>query len=374
MNMKRIFARHWSYLPTGIALGLLLILFWFFNQNYLTDGQNAFTRFIENPLFTFGLVILGAFIGASLSGEFGVRMPMTYEPLVLSFAGGFIAGAGAIIAEMSVHSVVLYNLAGIFILPAFMVTKGWIYALFMILGGLVASRLLVMVTLKTAALKQELVVPGVLKSKRNLRIAFYSMALLLTLVLVVIMLFPALSYPERIGLVLGVLFFVVFGLVTERGTICMSSMLKEWFISHSSYVWRSVLFTIMVLALLYQVGLQLSLYEPIAVEYYVSNPLFLVLGSLLMGFGFIFADGCFIGSLWKSGQGNVVNMVGLLGLLMGIGASRIVAAMLGQPSDITGNVIPNRLAELANPFLLLAVLWMLGIILLLIFRPKCYRY
>ena len=132
--MRKVFVRHWSYLATGIVMASLLILFWSFNQSYLTDSQSVSVRFVENPILTFGLVIVGAYIGASISGEFGVRMPMTFEPLVLAFLGGFTIGIGAVIAEMSLHSVVLYNLAGIFVLPAFMISKGWIYAAFMILA------------------------------------------------------------------------------------------------------------------------------------------------------------------------------------------------------------------------------------------------
>jgi hypothetical protein len=317
---------------------------------------------------------VGAYIGASISGEFGVRMPMTFEPLVMAFLGGFTIGIGAVIAEMSLHSVVLYNLAGIFVLPAFMISKGWTYAAFMILGGLAGSKLLVLVTVRTGTLKRELVVPKALTSKRNLRIVFFILVILLALSLVVIMLLPSLTYSEKIGLAVAALFFLVFGLVAERGTVCMSSMLKEWFISHSSYVWRSVLFTIMVLALFYQVGLRLSLYEPIEADLHVTNPLFLAFGSVLMGLGFIFADGCFIGSLWKAGQGNVVNMVGILGLLAGIGVSRIVAIMTERQFDLMSSLIPNKLDELVNPLLLLLVLWAVGIILLVVFRQKHYRY
>jgi hypothetical protein len=372
--MKRIFARHWSYVPTGIALAVLLILFWFFNQSYLTQGQNAIALFLENPILTFGLIILGAYVGASLSGEFGIRMPMTYEPLVLALTGGFIVGVGAVVAEMSVHSTVLFNLAGVFTLPAFMITKGWIYGVFMILGGLAASKLLVLIIVKTASLKRELTVPKILKSRRNHRIAFHTLAALLALTVIVVMVFPPMAYSERIGLALAMLLLFMFGLVTERGTICMSSMLKEWFISHSSYVWRSVLFTIMCLALLYQAGLRLALYEPIELESYVSNPLLLALGSILMGLGFVFADGCFIGSLWKAGQGNVINMVGIIGLMMGIGASRIGAAMIGKPTNLAGSLIPNQLSSVINPVLFLIVLWTAGIVLLTVFRQKRYRY
>ena len=167
----------------------------------------------------------------------------------------------------------------------------------------------------------------------------------------------------------------LFGFVAERGTVCMSSMLKEWFISHSAYVWRSVLFTIMCLALFYQVGLQLDLYEPIVVDSFVTAPGLLVAGSFLLGFGFIFADGCFIGSLWKAGQGNVVNVVGLLGLIIGLGGADFVKVTLGIKNPVaTAGFIPNYLNSVMSPVLFLVVPWTTGLLLLFLFRQPRYRY
>ena len=372
--MKRILARHWSYLPTGSGLAVLLIIFWFFNQSYLAPGKGTVAQFLENPMLTFGLIIFGAYIGAFISGEFSVKVPMTFEPLVLSLAGGFIAGMGAVIAEMSIHSVVLFNLAGVLTLPAFMITKGWIYAIFMVLGGLAASRLLVLIILKTAPLKKEISVPEALRSRRNQRIMFYTTVTFFAVSLLVVLFLQESTYSEKTGLVLAMLLLVLFGLVAERGTICMSSMLKEWFISHSAYVWRSVLFTVMCLALFYQAGLELSLYEPIELEQYVPNLGLLVVGSFLMGFGFIFADGCFIGSLWKAGQGNVINLVGIIGLLMGIGGSRIGKAILVKLPIASTSLIPNYLSSEMSPLLLLTILWVAGILLLMVLKQKRYRY
>jgi uncharacterized membrane protein YedE/YeeE len=168
------------------------------------------------------------------------------------------------------------------------------------------------------------------------------------------------------------MFLILFGLIVERGTICMSSMLKEWFISRSAYVWRSVLFTIMCLALLYQIGLKLSLYKGIELERYVNNLDLLIAGSFLMGFGFIFADGCFIGSLWKAGQGNVINMFGIFGMLMGIAVSQMSINTIMPKNRVS--IMPNYLSAMIDPFMFLLVLWCLGVLLFIIFKPARYRY
>jgi hypothetical protein len=372
--MKKILSRHWSYIPTGLSLAAILIVFWFFNQSYLGAASSMVTQILENPFPTFGLIIFGAYSGAFISGEFSVKIPLTFEPLVMAVVGGFLAGVGAAIAGMSTNSVVLFNLAGVFTLPAFMITTGWIYVAFMILGGFTGSRLFVWAISKIPAVKREIPVPSPLVSKTNQRIIFYALLIILLISLLIVLLLPQLSMSTKIGLTMVILLLIFFGFVVERGTICMSSMLKEWFISRSAYVWRSVLFTVMCLAVLYQTGLQLHLYAPIVVENYVQAPWFLVLGSFLMGFGFIFADGCFIGSLWKAGEGNVINVIGIFGLLGGIGTSQIVKTMFVKESTVPSSLITNYLASIMSPVVFLIFLWLLGALLLVLLKRKRYRY
>jgi uncharacterized membrane protein YedE/YeeE len=253
-----------------------------------------------------------------------------------------------------------------------MITKGWVYMAFMILGGFAGSKLLVFLTLKTGSLKKNFFIPKVLTTKRNQKIIFYLFISLFIFFMLLVVLFSKLGTFEKLTFVFTCMFLILFGLIVERGTICMSSMLKEWFISRSAYVWRSVLFTIMCLALLYQIGLKLSLYKGIELERYVNNLDLLIAGSFLMGFGFIFADGCFIGSLWKAGQGNVINMFGIFGMLMGIAVSQMSINTIMPKNRVS--IMPNYLSAMIDPFMFLLVLWCLGVLLFIIFKPARYRY
>jgi hypothetical protein len=160
----------------------------------------------------------------------------------------------------------------VFTLPAFLITKGWIYIAFMVLGGAVGSKLLVLLTLKIGRNKREIVLPDSLQNRKSQRIVFYILSALFLISVIMAFLLPQ-SGQDKAGLILAMVLLTLFGFITERGTVCMSSMLKEWFISHSAYVWRSVLFTIMCLALFYQAGLQLDLYAPIAVDKVVFSPM-----------------------------------------------------------------------------------------------------
>ena len=372
--MKNIIIKHWSYLPTGLTLAALLIVFWFFNQSYLAAGKSTVVQLLENPVLTFGLIIFGAYAGACLSGEFCVKVPVTFEPLVFAAIGGFLAGVGAVIAGMSVQSVVLFNLAGIFTLPAFMITQGWIYGLFMIIGGLVGSRLLIWIIPRLPGQKKEIPVPEPLTVKKNLRVMFLIVTAVMIIFVLILTILTGNGFPDKMGILIAFILLILFGFIVERGTICMSSMLKEWFISHSAYVWRSVLFTIMCLAIFYYAGWRLALYQPIAINNYVLNPQLLIIGSFLMGFGFIFADGCFIGSLWKAGEGNVINVIGIIGLLVGIGVAQFAKAIFVHQTENIVNGIPNYLSSFISPLVFLVILWVIGVLLFIIFRRKRYRY
>ncbi|MCX5700532.1 MAG: YeeE/YedE thiosulfate transporter family protein [Candidatus Omnitrophica bacterium] len=374
--MKKIYLKHWSFLTTGPILSLLLIIFWYFNQNFLSQSKGPVALLLENPVLTFGLIIFGAFISAFISRDFSIKTPVTYEPLVFALIGGIVMGCGAVIAAMSAHSVVLFNLAGIFNLTAFLITKGWVYAACMILGGFVGAKLFSFLILRTAHSKKEFFIPKALMKEKNQKIIFITLLSLFSLFVLAIVLFSMLTTQEKIGFFSATFLLILFGIIVERGTICMSSMLKEWFIAHSAYVWRSILFTVMCLAFLYQAGLRLSLYPQIQLEQHICNIGFLMLGSFLMGFGFIFADGCFIGSLWKAGQGNVINIAGIFGMLLGIGVSQVITGVsLGaKQGSVSGLAVPNYLNTILNPIIFLVLLWIAGIVLLTIFKQKHYRY
>lgn len=376
MSMKRSLYRHWPFLITGPVLAFLLVIFWYFNQTYLSRERSPIALLLENPILTFGLIIFGAFISSFIFGEYSIKTPVTYEPLAYSFVGGIIMGIGAVLAAMSVNSVVLFNLAGIFNLTAFMVTKGWVYAVFMLLGGLIGSKFLISLTLKTQHIRKEFHIPEWMTVRKNQKIIFYTLIIIFVLFIMTVLLFSRLNGLEKILFSFALLFLIIFGIVVERGTICMSSMLKELFMTHSAYVWRSVLFTIMCLALLYQIGLRTSLYEVIKLEPYVQNMDYLVIGSFLMGFGFIFADGCFIGSLWKAGQGNIINIVGIFGMLIGMGGSQVAVTKIITVNQAAAShgAIPNYINSIVTPTVFLILLWAIGTLLFIFFKPRHYKY
>ncbi len=360
---------------TGPVLAFFLITFWCLNQGPFSEGKSPVTALLESPLLSFGFICMGAFISSFIAGEFSIRIPLTFEPFVYAFAGGLIMGVGAAFAAMSVHSVVLFNLAGIFILTSFMLTKGWIYVFFMIAGGFFGSWFFRLVILRTGALQRQIVLPEAMASKKNQTILFYGLTGVLALFVLAVGFFSVLPSGQKKGFVSVVFLLVVFGIIVERGTICMSSMLKEWFLARTAYVWRNILFAVMFLALFYQLGLKTGMFFPLKTEPFVHHILWLMGGSFLMGLGFIFADGCFIGSLWKAGQGHVVNLAGILGLLLGSGVTQfILNRSFSQDNGYDFIQIPGEMGGFISPWMFLSVLWIVGMLVLFFFRSVRYDY
>jgi len=63
----------------------------------------------------------------------------------------------------------------------------------------------------------------------------------------------------------------------------------------------------------------------------------LMAGSFLMGFGFVIADGCYIGSLWKAGQGKIASLISVVGIFLGGGISLAVQNAHLQTGAFSGS-------------------------------------
>jgi uncharacterized membrane protein YedE/YeeE len=358
---------HWPAELAGPILALVLIAFWILDPTFLSSSKSPVALLLETPLLTFGFIVLGAFLMAFISGDFDVRVPLTREPFVFALIGGVGMGIGAVVAAMSVHSVAIFNLAGVFHLTAFMTTQGLIYFIFMVLGGLVGAKIFIWLMGRTQTSTRAIVLPPELKDP-DMRQALFIVVLGLFLVAVAgVAFFSPLPATERGHFVSALLLLVVFGAVVERGTVCMSSLLKEWFIARTAVVWRTVLFTIMCLALFYQLAQSLGWCPRFVPAMHIPHVGMLAAGSFLMGVGFIFADGCFIGSLWKIGQGSAVSAVAFFGMIVGTGIGQ--SLVKGMPPS-AGEGWPNDLSLLISPTAFVSLLWTAGIFLLVILRPK----
>jgi len=141
----------------------------------------------------------------------------------------------------------------------------------------------------------------------------------------------------------------LFGFVVERGTICMSSMLKEWFISRSAYVWRSVLFTVMCLALLYQTGLHYTSTTRLWVENYVQAPNFWFSALFSWVSDLSLPTDVSSAVYGKPERGISLTWSGIFGLLGGIGLSQIAKTIFVKESTLSSSLIQNHLTSILSP-------------------------
>jgi hypothetical protein len=84
--------------------------------------------------------------------------------------------------------------------------------------------------------------------------------------------------------------------------------------------------------------------------------------------------GPFCGTGRKAGEGNVINVIGIFGLLAGIGAAQTAQKLLLKNTAVSSSSITNNLTTIINPWLYIIALWLLGIILLSVFKRKRYKY
>ncbi len=111
----KIFKNGWPWYTTGILVGIVNIIAWpvaFYvaGKNYplgisggwLSNAQGVLTGAALIPYMWFGLIVIGiivgAFVGAIIAGEFKIRAPKDGKILLQQLIGGIVMGIGAIIA------------------------------------------------------------------------------------------------------------------------------------------------------------------------------------------------------------------------------------------------------------------------------------
>lgn len=108
------------------------------------------------------------------------------------------------------------------------------------------------------------------------------------------------------------------GLVLQRGRACTNTIFRNLTIKRNDELFIILILTISVQLIGYQV------YAIIDPSQFTSNPialswLFLPVGSIIFGFGTVFAGGCAGGVCYRVGEGNSKSLMAFLGYGIGIG-------------------------------------------------------
>lgn len=322
------------------VLNLVLFILFLLALYLLPAGDK--TGVLANPLITFGVVMVGANISARSKGKSKLIVPDYPFLMGQSLLGGILMGIGLNMAALPELSNVLAMVHGVFYWVSFLLPQGFVYLTGMLIGGGAALSL------------QKHIYPqiswGQLTPDMQNNIAKLVKPLLagIFLVVAVFSIKTIFSGDISYGLI-SISLALSAGFLLERNRICMGLLMKETLWTKSRATLLKVLATIIVLGVIWST---LGIGAPLVNEL----TLLLLLGSFLMGFGYIMSDGCFMGSLWKAGQGNLASFLSILGIFVGAAASS-VKINFSHAAQLPSGIIQWQMTTVKIGLIILLVIW-----------------
>lgn len=263
-----------------------------------------------NPVVTFGVIIVGSFLSACFAGRNKLIIPVYSFNLTLGLIGGIIMGAGFYLAGLPQFANQLIMVQGVFYWVSMYLPIGLIYLTGVLIGGGVALHFLRQFYRNT----QIQPMSDYTKAKLQRALPVILAALLTLLALIVI---KEVISGQSIWNLIYILAALISGVVWEQNRICLNALLKEIFWTKSfDTAFRYLFVFIAAGGLIYFAGAGNPGKVPITFLNFT--------GSFLMGIGFVLAEGCFMGSLWKAGQGNLTSFAALGGIVVGGGLTPLL--------------------------------------------------
>lgn len=262
---------------------------------------------LANPFVVFGLIGLGAYFSALIGKRFQVTLPRHRLNLSLALAGGILMGTGLSLAKLPELGNVLAMVNGVFYWNSFAMSQGFMYFAGMLLGGVLAAGL-------QKTLYPRLKLKPLIHSKEVETGSRYLLAFLGAMSVITVF-YGFRSYNWFPG-ILGIGLALACGFLLERNRICMALIMMELYFTRSRRNLAKVLGVVVFLYISWRIWV---ISGPVKQDLNWST----LLGAVLMGFGFMLAEGCFLGSLWKVGQGNILSLITLLGLFIASGIARL---------------------------------------------------
>ena len=287
-----------------LSLTVFLILLFLFSEKNITP-------ILTNPMTTFGLVMMGAYISAFAGKRVSLIVPRYYSTIVQSITGGFLMGLGFMVAGLPQLSNTLTMIHGVFYWVSFLMPQGFIYVGCVLLGGGAA----VILQKHFYPRINFTVLPDNLQ-KNIRRWAGYIYGITGLLVLLIVVKTVVFNQSPWLNLT-GAALALLSGFLLERNRFCMGLLMKEIYFTKAK---DTLIKLAVVLVFLAGTWLYFDFTGPSS-DILKLWPL--MIGSFLMGFGFILADGCYMGSLWKAGQGNTAGLFSVIGIFAGAGISSV---------------------------------------------------
>ena len=139
---------------------------------------------------------------------------------------------------------------------------------------------------------------------------------------------------------------LVYGFTLQKCQICFTSAFRDYFLFKEGRLIKALLFLVLLQMILF--------------HFFVSNGfipdfddrqggiLNLVIGGIIFGIGAIFAGGCASGTLYRVGEGQMVSVFALAGMLFGIGLFAELYDILNQTLMQSLSIGNIRIPDLLN--------------------------
>jgi hypothetical protein len=150
-----------------------------------------------------------------------------------------------------------------------------------------------------------------IKKKRQGRYAFFFLLFNLFVILFLL-------YNHHVILAVSWLFGMGFGIVLQRSRFCLTSSFRDIFMTGDTSLARAVIFSLIIST----VGFALLIYlrlpgEGLSGLYIRPFGLHTAFGAVLFGMGMVIAGSCASGTLWRMGEGYLMQWVVFIGFLAG---------------------------------------------------------
>ncbi|MDO9517495.1 MAG: YeeE/YedE thiosulfate transporter family protein [Methanosarcinaceae archaeon] len=147
-------------------------------------------------------------------------------------------------------------------------------------------------------------------------------------------------------ILVSILIGLIYGFTLQKCQICFTSAFRDYFLFKEGQLIKALLFLVLLQMILFHFFASTGLI--IEFDEKQGGILSLVIGGLIFGVGAIFAGGCASGTLYRVGEGQMMSVFALFGMLFGIGLFAelydILNRTLIQPLSV-GNI---RIPELLN--------------------------
>ena len=124
---------------------------------------------------------------------------------------------------------------------------------------------------------------------------------------------PGILFMITINLSLG----IVAGFIMHRSDFCVAGMFRDLFLFRRSVMLRSLLLLIVCSTILFDAARQIGLLPLYPFPLLASPSLTNIAGGLIFGIGMVLAGGCVVGTLYKTGSGNLLAATAVAGLIIG---------------------------------------------------------